>query len=249
VDREAKHLMGKLTLDKSAPRIRSMFDRIAPAYDFLNHFLSAGIDIWWRRMAVRGLPKKNGIFVLDVATGTGDFAFSLFKYQPGAIIIGVDLAPAMLKKATLKYKNKSKGMQQYHAVQGDALKLPIKPHSLDVVMIAYGIRNVPDVDEALQEFQRVLKPGGHVLILEFSLPAKGPGRQLYLLYFNHILPILGGLISGDKNAYKYLTESVHDFIGPEDMGHALVEAGFSIIKSHLLIGGITYYILAQKREV
>ncbi len=241
--------MGKVSLDKSTRRIGSMFDRIAPVYDFLNHFLSAGIDLWWRTMAVRSLPGKAGALVLDAATGTGDLAFSLLKRQPDATIIGVDLAFSMIKRARSKQMRRTRTTCAYYPVQGDALRLPIKSNILDVVMIAYGIRNVPDLDSALQEFWRVLRPGGHVLILEFSLPAKGPGRQLYLLYFNHILPLLGGLISGDKTAYKYLTESVHNFIGPQDMGHALVQAGFSVKKSRLLIGGITYYILAQKREI
>ena len=240
--------MRKVSLDKSTARIGSMFDRIAPAYDFLNHFLSAGIDMWWRKMATASLPRKSGAFVLDVATGTGDLAFSLLKNQPDARVIGVDLALSMLKRARLKHEARNRNISVYFPLQGDALRLPIKGNMVDVVMIAYGIRNVPDVYEALREFWRVLKPGGHVLILEFSLPAKGPLRQIYSLYFNYVLPFLGGLISKDRSAYHYLTESVREFIGPYEMERTLEQVGFTVSKSRLLFGGISYFTTARKQH-
>ncbi len=241
--------MPSVSLEKTQNRIGSMFDRIAATYDFLNHTLSLGLDIQWRNRAVRSLPARKNDLVLDVATGTGDLAFALLRARPKARIVGVDLARNMLRIAREKRRRQGIAERCYSVLAGDALQLPFSDNRFDALMIAYGIRNVPDMGRALKEFHRVLKPGGHLLVLEFSLPRLPLLRNAYIFYFEKILPRLGGFVSGDSEAYAYLPASVGAFVTPEEL-QALTEThGFHHVLTRLLTGGVTYFLLARKTEL
>ncbi len=231
-------------IDKSPGRISAMFNRIAPFYDFLNHLLSSGMDLWWRKKAVSSLNLPPKSIVIDVATGTGDLAISLLRRKKDVLIVGIDIAEEMLKRAL----KKSRGYENYSIVKADGLKLPIKSEVADALMIAYGIRNMSTgtLKPILEEFRRVLKVGGLLLILEFSIPERIWLRRLYLFYFQRILPFLGGLISRDKEAYSYLPCSVESFIRPKDMAKEIEESNFKVLELYYFIGGVSYYIKAMK---
>ncbi len=235
-------------LDKSPDRIGHMFDHIAPTYDFLNHFLSFGFDIFWRKRAVIALNLSAGSNVLDVATGTGDLSFVVLKQIKELKIIGVDLSSKMLRIATRKRVKKGIPEDYYRLIKGDALSLPFKDGVFDAVMIAYGIRNIPDVEQALSEFHRVLKPKGKLLILEFSMPSSFMVRSFYLFYFKRILPFLGNLISGDHRAYNYLPESVGAFMSPHEMSSIIKKLGFNILNISSIFKGITYFIISESKR-
>jgi len=235
-----------VSLEKTQSRIGSMFDRIAATYDFLNHFLSAGLDLWWRRQAVRALPLPADAVILDVATGTGDLAFAALQAREDVRVVGLDLAFNMLRIAKAKREKKGTPPRRYQLLRGDALELPFAAESFDAVMIAYGIRNVPDMGAALEEFHRVLRPGGALLVLEFSLPSAALLKRLYLFYFEKILPRLGGAVSRDPEAYAYLPASVGAFVTPEDLGGLARDRGFHRLEVRRLTGGVTYYLRAVK---
>ncbi len=191
----------------------SVFNRIAPRYDFLNRLLSFGIDKGWRRQVVRCLPDREGLRVLDVATGTADLLLACLKSSKSSHIqqiTGVDMAEDMLAIG------RQKCMKQGYAdkallSKADATALPFEDNTFDVAMIAFGIRNVDNLDKALSELKRVINPDGTVFILEFSMPRLWLVRVFYLFYFRTLLPIIGGLVSGDFKAYKYLNQSVEAF--------------------------------------
>ncbi|HDL90655.1 MAG TPA: bifunctional demethylmenaquinone methyltransferase/2-methoxy-6-polyprenyl-1,4-benzoquinol methylase UbiE [Thermodesulforhabdus norvegica] len=236
-----------MKLIKTPDRIGSMFNRIAPVYDFLNHFLSVGFDIYWRSQATKALVselKCKPAMVADVASGTGDLALSLMKRETWLFVVGIDIAEKMLKKG--KQKLQKEGYDnRFLPVLGDALNLPLSGSSCDAIMIAYGIRNVLNVEKALEEFARVLKPGGLLLILEFSLPKAKLFRDVYLFYFKKILPTLGRLVSGDIDAYSYLPTSVTAFMTVEDMEMMLQNAGFKVMETRCFLSGVSYYILGK----
>ncbi len=233
-------------LDKHPSRIGQMFNRIAPTYDFLNHFLSAGIDIKWRKMAVRDIGIKRGDMVLDLACGTGDLGLVALRRAPGCTIVGIDLALKMLRIATEKTTRKGFGTSNYSFLSGDILRLPFKKCVFDKAMIAFGIRNVMDTKKAFDEIYRVLKPGGSVAVLEFSLPSEGVLRDLYLIYFRRVLPFIGGLVSRDPKAYRYLPSSVKSFTPPEVLSLEMESSGFIIKKIRPFTGGITYLIVGKR---
>lgn len=239
--------MSKVSLEKSPRRIGSMFDRIAATYDFLNHFLSLGVDLWWRRQAVHALwqTAPHAKRVLDVATGTGDLAFAALCRRPEATVVGLDLSRNMLRIAGEKRRARSVSDRRYGLIAGDAMAMPFRDDSFDAVMIAYGIRNMPDMSQAFREFHRVLRPGGHVLILEFSLPQHPLLRAPYLFYFEAILPRLGGWVSRDGEAYRYLPASVGAFVTPQAMSALGGAEGFATRCIRLLTGGITYYWIGR----
>lgn len=224
-----------------------MFDRIAATYDFLNHFLSLGVDLWWRRQAVHALRRcaPRATRILDVATGTGDLAFAALHQAPEMTVVGLDLSRNMLRIAKEKRQARSIPDRRYGLIAGDALAMPFRDDSFDVVMIAYGIRNMPDTAQAFREFRRVLRPGGHLLILEFSLPQNPLFREPYLFYFQEILPRLGGWVSRDGEAYRYLPASVGAFISPKAMSAFGAAEGFATRRIRSLTGGITYYWIGR----
>ncbi len=222
--------------DEKKSQVQSMFDRIAGRYDFLNHFLSLGIDLYWRKQSVKTLELQNGHVLLDVATGTGDQGFSALK-AASIEVVGLDFSFNMLELAKKKIDQRNLG-ERFQVVQGDAENLPFKDNSFDALSISYGIRNVGTISAALSEFYRVLKPGGRVSILEFSEPEGWFFGRLYRFYFDHILPKLAGVMSS-KSAYTYLPESVRHFPDRSDFKALLSSEGFQYVKHRDLTFGIT----------
>lgn len=190
-------------------QVAEMFDNISPRYDFLNHFLSLGIDILWRKKAVKELKAVKPKYILDIATGTGDFAIEALSLHPEKII-GVDISEGMLSFGREKLTRK-KLNDKIELRMGDSEKLLFDDNTFDAVIVAFGVRNFENLEKGLRDMLRVLKPGGKVVVLEFSKPTKFPMKQLYNFYFKYILPIIGRLISKDRAAYTYLPESVKAF--------------------------------------
>ena len=215
-----------------------MFDRIAHRYDLLNRILSMGTDVGWRKRLNRRIPEKQGLHVLDLATGTSDVLISMHGACPQvASGVGLDMSGGMLKYGQIKL-NKLCLNRKFHLVRGDATCLGLASGQFDAVTISFGIRNVLDVPAALLEMRRILKPGGRALILEFSLPANRPFRALYLFYFRNILPRIGALLSGDSHAYRYLNETVETFPYGEDFCLLMRDAGFEKVTAAPLTFGI-----------
>lgn len=202
-----------------------MFNNIAHRYDFLNHFLSAGIDYRWRKKAINIIGKTNPETILDIATGTGDLAIEAAKLNPKKIE-GIDIAEDML--AIGREKIKKKNLSAVINLQtGDAENIQFGDNSFDAVMVAFGVRNFENLEKGLSEMYRVLNKGGMVMILEFSKPATFPIKQLYHFYFRFILPTLGKIISGDSSAYTYLPDSVSAFPAGSDFLNILTKVGFT----------------------
>jgi len=223
-----------------------MFDRIAKRYDFLNHFLSLGQDYVWRRKLLQKVPKKKDIHLLDLATGTGDVALTLVHQLPQIKqAVGVDMSGEMLKIAQKKVRQRGLSSRiQLH--RANATNIPYKDEVFDLATIAFGIRNVDDVSAGLGEMFRVLKSGGRVLILEFSLPSSVWFRKLYLFYFRHILPRIGGFFSGDSYAYSYLNRTVETFPYGEDFLDLMREVGFENVQATPLTMGIASIYQGEK---
>lgn len=226
-----------------ASQVRGMFDAIAGRYDLLNSVLSFGVDELWRREAVRiaaeGEPEK----ILDVATGTADLAIALKKAIPKAEVVGVDFAEEMLQMGRAKVERRSMTLP---LLQGDGQNLTYSDNSFDLITIAYGIRNFSDRQRGLAECYRVLKPGGRLLVLEFPPPPKGLFGRLFRLYFLKITPYIAGLVSGRRDAYAYLGESVLNFPGPETFAAMMQQAGFVKIRFKLQTFGVSALHLATK---
>jgi len=224
---------------EAAARVREMFGRIAPRYDLLNHLLSLDIDkIWRRRVAKRfaGILHDSSARVLDLCCGTGDLAFAFRKQAPlGAAITGSDFVPEMLVRSRAKAAASSVNVE---FVEADALALPFADNSFDLVSCAFGFRNLANYERGLQEIFRVLKPGGQAAILEFAEPQGKLFGALYRFYFRHMLPRLGGLISGNAEAYTYLPRSVSKFPVPEDLRLQFERAGFKKTGFERWTGGI-----------
>lgn len=217
-----------------------MFDGIAPRYDFLNHLLSAGIDRRWRRRAIRSLALTGRERVLDLCTGTGDLAIAARTSRPPAArVIGIDFAGAMLGVGRAKISRQGLGAS-VALVCGDATAVPLASESVNRVTMAFGIRNVENTAAGCGEIHRVLAPGGRFAILEFGVPATPVVRGAYLWYFNHILPRIGRLISGDDGAYEYLPASVGAFSAPDELVKLLRQAGLQDVSASPLSFGIVY---------
>lgn len=218
--------------------VRSMFDRIAPRYDLLNHLLSAGIDRGWRRAAVAYLDAPADARILDLCTGTADLLVEAIARRPARRGTGVDFSLEMLRRADDKLRRQ--GLSARAALlAGDAERLPFLGALFDGALIAFGIRSVPMQEAALGEILRVLKPGGRLVVLEFSTP-RGAMGVLYRLYTRHVLPRIGGLISGDRGAYAYLPASIERFPSPEAFAESLRRAGFSGVRYRPLTFGVAH---------
>lgn len=218
--------------------VGSMFDSIAWRYDFLNHFLSFGIDRCWRRRAVRiiSLSHNNPEKILDIATGTGDLAIAALKLNPGHIT-GIDISRKMLEAG--KEKIIRRGFSdKISLIEGDSEKINFGDSSFDVAMVAFGVRNFSDPLKGLSEMNRVLRPGGLVMILEFSKPSGAFFRQIYIFYFLRILPFIGKMFSKNRTAYRYLPESVMQFPDNEQFIDVVRKAGFTSVNQKKLTGGI-----------
>lgn len=223
-----------------------MFDRIAGRYDFLNHTLSMGIDVGWRRELARKLPARPDLRVLDLATGTADVPLSLSAENADVTeIVGTDLSEGMLAIGAKKVE--AAGLNSKISLNiGDATAIPFEDQSFDAVTISFGIRNVPDVSQCLREMQRVLKPGGHALVLEFSTPQLPVFKQGYLFYLRHVLPRIGELVSGDKYAYRYLNKTIETFPYGQDFCDLMIHAGLTEVDAFPLSGGISTLYLGVK---
>jgi demethylmenaquinone methyltransferase/2-methoxy-6-polyprenyl-1,4-benzoquinol methylase len=214
--------------------IRANFDAIAGSYDLTNRVISCGVDLHWRRVAVRefsDLPR--GGRVLDLACGTCDLALELLRQRPDALVTGVDLSRAMLELARPKI-----AAHGFPLVNAPAEALPFRDGTFDGAMIGFGIRNVPDFRAGLAELRRVVRPGGRLVVLEFSTPPSRLLWRAYNFYFFNVLPRIGGMLTGRERAYRYLTSSVSQFPGAAAFGLALQESGFERVTWKSLTGGI-----------
>ncbi len=234
------------TPDKTPARIAGMFDAIAPRYDFLNHFLSAGLDRGWRDRAVDALALPDNARVLDVCTGTADLAVATVMRTHGASVIGIDFAAEMLRFGLAKIRSASLE-RRIRLVRGDAARIPVADRSCDAATIAFGIRNVAEPDRALAEIARVLKPGARLAILEFGQPRIPGIRSLYAWYFRYVLPCVGRLVSKHRSAYSYLPASVGTFPPPSEFARLLGDTGFSHVRTVPLTFGIVYLFIAERR--
>jgi demethylmenaquinone methyltransferase / 2-methoxy-6-polyprenyl-1,4-benzoquinol methylase len=225
-------------------RVRAMFDHIAPRYDLLNRVLSGGLDLWWRRAALRALaPPADGL-LLDLCTGTGDVILAALSRRAGCHGVGLDLSRKMLRLARAKAERRGLG-DRLHLVQGDATRLPLADGSVGGASVAFGLRNVADVQAVLGEVARVLVPGGVFVVLELTLPSGLWGR-LYRFYFARILPRIGGLVSAAPDAYGYLPASVARFAEGPLLEHRLRAAGFCAVTSRpLALGVVRLYRAAR----
>jgi demethylmenaquinone methyltransferase/2-methoxy-6-polyprenyl-1,4-benzoquinol methylase len=220
---KSKESAKSLNQTKSRASIQQMFDEVAPTYDFLNHLLSLGIDNYWRSNATKRakklLQQNPAPRILDVATGTGDLAASMAKIA-GAKVTALDLSPEMLNLARKKYP-------EITFLEGYAEKLPFQTASFDIVSAGFGVRNFEELEAGMREFHRVLKPGGHSLIIEPMIPRNEVMKKLYLIYFKKVLPKIAGLFSKSTFAYDYLPHSVEKFPQAEAFIAILKKAGFS----------------------
>jgi demethylmenaquinone methyltransferase / 2-methoxy-6-polyprenyl-1,4-benzoquinol methylase len=205
-------------------QVARMFDNISGNYDFLNHFLSLGIDTLWRRKAIRELRTIRPKLILDVATGTGDFAVEALRLHPDKVI-GIDISEGMLEMGRRKMVKRGLG-SRIELRCADSEKLPFEENKFDAIIVAFGVRNFENLGTGLREMLRVLKPGGKVVILEFSKPTAFPFRQLYYFYFRFILPKIGRWVSRDSSAYTYLPESVQAFPDGKEFLGILSHLGF-----------------------
>lgn len=231
-------------MENKTDAVRTMFDSIAPRYDFLNHFLSAGIDRRWRKKLVKLLATASPQKVLDVATGTADLAIAAASLT-GAEITGIDISGEMLRIGTAKVKNLN--LQNRITLSlADSQALPFRNDSYDAVMVAFGVRNFSDLALGLREMNRILRPSGKAFILEFSRPRAFPVKQLYSFYFTRLLPLIGRMVSKDRSAYSYLPDSVASFPDGDDFCAIMKDAGFSGIKAITLSFGIATIYLGEK---
>jgi len=221
-----------------------MFDNISHRYDFLNHFLSLGVDKLWRRKAISYLSAQKPEYILDVATGTGDFAIQALSLKPKKIW-GIDISEGMLDVGRKKIKQK--GLDNVIELKaGDSENIPFEENKFDAVTVAFGVRNFENLEKGLTEIRRVLKPSGKLIVLEFSRPRAFPMKQLYSFYFKAILPRVGRFVSSDNSAYTYLPESVEAFPDGEDFLRILRHVGFNNTQCKPLTFGISSIYSATK---
>ncbi|RMG77069.1 MAG: bifunctional demethylmenaquinone methyltransferase/2-methoxy-6-polyprenyl-1,4-benzoquinol methylase UbiE [Bacteroidetes bacterium] len=232
------------TNESKKQQVSAMFNNIAPKYDLLNHVLSAGIDILWRKKAVKKLKPFHPEIILDVATGTGDFAIEAAKLHPKKII-GIDISEKMLQigEEKLRKNNLEKLIELQVA---DSENLPFQDNSFDAITVAFGVRNFENLEKGLSEMLRVLRPGGIAAIIEFAQPEAFPVKQVYNFYFKHILPNIGKIISKDAAAYTYLPESVEVFPYGQNFTQILEKTGFHSAVYQPLTFGIAHLYTAEK---
>lgn len=226
-------------------QVRQMFDAIAPAYDFMNRAMTLGIDIWWRRLAVKRLKRIAPAHILDVATGTGDFAIQLNDSLHPEHITGIDLSQGMLDEARRKVKGK--GLENTISFeQGDCMALQMQDNTFDAVTVAFGVRNFEHLQQGYQEMARVLRPGGMLCVLELSTPTNKLIRWFYDLYTLHIIPAIGSIKSGDKSAYRYLPNSIAAVPQGDDMLQLMRNAGLKEATFRRLTLGVCTIYTAVK---
>jgi demethylmenaquinone methyltransferase/2-methoxy-6-polyprenyl-1,4-benzoquinol methylase len=218
--------------------VRDLFSAIAERYELVNHLLSGGLDFLWRAAAVRHVRKWKPALLLDVATGSGDLAIAIEKNSPSTRVVGADFCRPMLEVA------RRKGLAEL--VEADGLALPFDSGSFDGVTVAFGLRNMASWERGLSEMSRVLKPGGHLLILDFSLPTLPLIRPLYRAYLHYVLPLVAGLATGRKDAYEYLAGSIEEFPSGTSMTRLIESCGFRTAVAHPLSLGTVSLYTAEK---
>ena len=224
--------------------VERMFNGIAPSYDLLNHLLSFGIDRRWRREAIAGLKRFQPKHLLDIATGTGDFALLAAKMLQPESIVGADLSEEMMKVAAQKAKKEGLA-EVLHFERQDCMSLTFPDKTFDALTVAYGLRNYEDLDRGLKEMRRVLRPGGRLVALELTTPPRFPMKQLFAIYSRFLMPLLGRLISGDGKAYAYLPATMEAFPQAEEMTKVLEKAGFSDVAFRRFTFGLCTLYTAQ----
>ena len=225
------------SIPSKASQVQAIFSAIARRYDLANHLLSGGLDFWWRRLAAEIVRAWQPGRVLDVATGSGDLARTIRQRLPRSMVIGADFCQPMLEAASRK------GLPLL--VAADALRLPLEDGSLDAVTVAFGLRNMESWPGALREMGRVLRPGGHLLVLDFSVPPP-PLRWIYRPYLHFALPWLAGILTGEKAAYEYLGDSIEQFPQGRQMCELIENAGFVAALCRPLSGGIVSLYTAER---
>ncbi len=244
-------------VDKSGDRVREMFGEISGRYDFLNHLLSGGTDYYWRWRTVRACPPRGDAPILDVCTGTGDLAIAYWKKARGRVdVIGADFTPQMLEIARRKAQavvsrdaesSERSASSELTFVEADTQNLPFEDDRFQIVSVAFGLRNVADTRRGVQEMMRVCQPGGHVVILEFSLPGNRVLRSLYLWYFKNVLPRIGQwLARNQQSAYNYLPASVSEFPYGQALADVLTECGLTNVTWTPLTFGIATLYIGKK---
>jgi demethylmenaquinone methyltransferase/2-methoxy-6-polyprenyl-1,4-benzoquinol methylase len=228
----AQHRTGTLPPE----RVRTMFDRIAPVYDFMNRAMTMGMDRHWRRLAAAAVVQP-GDKVLDSCCGTGDLAIAVAR--AGGRVTGLDFSERMLERARGK-------APELEWVQGDALALPFADESFDAATVGFGVRNLADLEAGLRELARVLRPGGRLAVLEITRP-RGALQPFFRLWFDVLIPLAGKALPGGA-AYSYLPASVRRFPGPEDLARALERAGFTAVSYRLLAGGIVALHVGERER-
>jgi len=233
----------QMHVDKSNQRVRQMFGEIAGRYDFLNHLLSMNVDRYWRWRAVRKAPPRGEQPILDLCTGTGDLALAYQRAAGGAKVVGSDFCHEMLVIGDEK-KRRARLNGELTFVEADSQQLPFPDNHFQIVSVAFGLRNVQDTDQGLREMARVCASGGHVVVLEFSMPRRQPVKAAYGWYFRHVLPRIGQVLARNQQAaYNYLPESVGEFPSYEQLTERMLAAGLSEAKFYPLTFGIaTLYV-------
>ena len=230
---------------KKTEQVEQMFDNIAPAYDKLNHILSFNIDKIWRNKAIKWLKQFHPKSIMDVATGTGDFALLAYKKIKPDQLTGVDISEGMMNVG--RQKVKKAGLEEHIKFEKeDCLCLSYPDNTFDAITVAFGIRNFESLDQGLAEMRRVLKPGGHLVILELTTPDKAPMKQLFKFYSQTIIPTIGKIISSDNSAYKYLPSTIKAFPQGEIMQEIMKKAGLSEVRFKRLTFGICTLYTASK---
>jgi demethylmenaquinone methyltransferase / 2-methoxy-6-polyprenyl-1,4-benzoquinol methylase len=231
--------------DKSKKQeVAEMFNNISKKYDFLNHFLSVGIDRMWRKKAVAQLKSIQPKRLLDLATGTGDFALALLKLNPTEIV-GMDISEGMLEVG--REKMKKRGVDHIISMRlGDSENLPFEDDYFDGLTVGFGVRNYENLERGLSEMLRVIRPGGKVVILEFSKPKKFPVKQYYTFHSKYIIPFFGKMVSKDSSAYTYLPDSIQAFPEGKDFENILTKLGYKNVKGKLVSGGIATIYSGEK---
>jgi demethylmenaquinone methyltransferase / 2-methoxy-6-polyprenyl-1,4-benzoquinol methylase len=235
-----------MVVDKSEARVRRMFGEIAPRYDLVNHVTSLGIDRYWRWYTVRKVPPASGAPILDLCTGTGDLALAYYRAGRGqSPVVGADFCHPMLVLG--RGKAQQAHAEQITFVEADAQRLPFPDNHFQIVSVAFGLRNVTDTDRGLGEMLRVCRPGGRIVVLEFSKPAWQPFTFLFGFYFRHILPCIGQALARNRHdAYHYLPESVGEFPSGEALAERIRRAGACDVRYHQLSLGIATLYVGSK---